>query len=77
MLYFSAHGLSFIDNQKDLTHGDKRKQNFEPPLFITSSDSQMREFISARRNGLNFFNLIADWMGIKEVYSDKIPDKYK
>ncbi|MFD1091087.1 phosphoethanolamine transferase [Providencia vermicola] len=66
MLYFSDHGLSFIDNQKDLIHGDKRKQNFEPPLFITSSDSQMREFISARRSGLNFFNLIADWMGIKE-----------
>ncbi|EMK3758740.1 sulfatase-like hydrolase/transferase, partial [Providencia rettgeri] len=64
MLYFADHGLSFIDNQQDLIHGDKRKQNFEVPLFITSSNSVDREIISAQRNGLNLFQLFAEWLGI-------------
>ncbi|WP_369309188.1 phosphoethanolamine transferase [Providencia rettgeri] len=67
MLYFSDHGLSFIDDQQDLIHGDKKRQNFEVPLFITSSDSTNRETISARRNGLNLFQLFSEWLGIKET----------
>lgn len=66
MLYFSDHGLSFIDDKKDLIHGDKRIQNFEVPLFITSSDSHERETISVRRNGLNLFYLFSEWLGLKE-----------
>ncbi|AUZ16689.1 hypothetical protein AL507_20035 [Providencia stuartii] len=66
MLYFSDHGLSFIDNQQDLIHGDKHRQNFETPLFITSSDSNTREIISAQRSGLNLFHLLAEWLGIHE-----------
>ncbi|WP_159075020.1 phosphoethanolamine transferase [Providencia alcalifaciens] len=67
MLYFSDHGLSFIDNQQDLIHGDKKKQNFEVPLFITSSDSIKRETISAQRNGLHLFQLFSEWLGVKET----------
>lgn len=66
MLYFSDHGLSFIDNQQDLIHGDKHRQNFETPLFITSSDSNTREIISAQRSGLNLFHLLAEWLDIHE-----------
>ncbi|MDQ5990055.1 phosphoethanolamine transferase [Providencia stuartii] len=67
MLYFSDHGLSFIDNQQDLIHGYKKKQNFEVPLFITSSDSTQYEVISAQRNGINLFQLFSEWLGIDEM----------
>lgn len=74
MLYFADHGLSFIDNQQDLIHGDKRKQNFEAPLFITSSNSVGRKIISAQRNGLNLFQLFAEWLGIN---ANNIKPTYK
>lgn len=66
MLYFSDHGLSFIDNQTDLIHGDKTRQNFEVPFFITSSDSTQREIISARRSAMSFMSLFSQWTGISE-----------
>lgn len=55
--------LLIINN---LIHGDKHRQNFETPLFITSSDSNTREIISAQRSGLNLFHLLAEWLGIHE-----------
>ncbi|MBC5790925.1 phosphoethanolamine transferase [Providencia sp. JUb39] len=66
MLYFSDHGLSFIDNQTDLIHGDKTRQNYEVPFFITSSDSTQREVISARRSAMSFMTLFSQWTGISE-----------
>lgn len=68
MLYFSDHGLSFIDNQEDLIHGDKKRQNFEIPFFITSSDATQQEVISARRSAFSFLNLFAEWTGISEKH---------
>ncbi|HDN2510770.1 TPA: phosphoethanolamine transferase [Providencia rettgeri] len=66
MLYFSDHGLSFIDQQQDLIHGYSRHQNFDVPLFITSSDSDTKEIIQARRSGLYLFDLFSEWLGIKQ-----------
>lgn len=74
LLYLSDHGLSYEnkgENYTKLTHDDKFKQNFEVPLFILSSDSKQKEYITQRRNGRYFMTLFSEWTGIKEP---KIPN---
>lgn len=74
MMYFSDHGLSYIDKgteRENLTHNDKNKQSFQVPFFITGSDYHHREEITAQRSGLYFLTLFSQWLGIREK---NIPD---
>ncbi|MCT8354475.1 sulfatase-like hydrolase/transferase, partial [Photorhabdus kayaii] len=74
MLYFSDHGLSYVDkgtDQENLTHDDENKQSFQVPFFITGSDYSYREEITAQRSGLHFLTLFSEWLGIREK---SIPD---
>jgi len=69
MMYFADHGLAFkgpdTDNAR-LQHGDKLKQNYTVPMFMTSSDSKRREVNSYPRSAINFLSLFAQWTGIKD-----------
>ncbi|NDL00385.1 phosphoethanolamine transferase [Photorhabdus bodei] len=74
MLYFSDHGLSYVDkgtDQENLTHDDENKQSFQVPFFITGSNYSYREEITAQRSGLHFLTLFSEWLGIREK---NIPD---
>lgn len=74
LLYFSDHGLSYENKGESyakLTHDDKFKQNFEIPLFILSSDSKEKNYITERRNGRYFMSLFSEWTHIQEP---KIPN---
>lgn len=74
LLYFSDHGLSYENKGESyakLTHDDKFKQNFEIPLFILSSDSKEKKYITERRNGRYFMSLFSEWTGITD---SKIPN---
>ncbi|KAA1192270.1 sulfatase-like hydrolase/transferase [Photorhabdus heterorhabditis] len=69
MMYFSDHGLSYIDKgteQENLTHNDRNKQSFQVPFFITGSDYHHREEITEQRSGLHFLTLFSQWLGIRE-----------
>ena len=69
MMYFSDHGLSYIDKNSSrayLTHGDNTKQNYQVPFFILSSDSTQRHVISQRRSGLDFLSTFAQWLNIDD-----------
>ncbi|PHM58632.1 phosphoethanolamine transferase [Xenorhabdus sp. KK7.4] len=69
MMYFSDHGVSFYNGKlKDqkLTHGDKYKQNYQVPFFITSYDSKSRIYIDALRSGFDFLSIYSEWIGIHE-----------
>ncbi|MBQ0212755.1 phosphoethanolamine transferase [Proteus vulgaris] len=74
LLYFSDHGLSYENKGESyakLTHDDKFKQNFEIPLFILSSDSKEKNYITEKRNGRYFMSLFSEWTGITD---SKIPN---
>jgi len=70
MMYFSDHGLSFIntDDKKPVTlmHGDKTKQNFSAPLFITSYDAEQRIVKKSPYSGMDFLSLYLYWTGSSE-----------
>lgn len=69
MIYFADHGLSFQNAHTQyarLLHGNKYKQNYTVPLFITSYDSTRREINAQPRSALNFLTLFAQWIGVKD-----------
>lgn len=69
MMYFADHGTS--GDRKNLYHGDSIKEDFEVPLFITSSDSSNRDLITERRSGFYFMELFSQWVGISEPNIEK------
>lgn len=70
LMYFSDHGLSFVGKENEstltLTHGDKTKQNFSVPLFITSYDSTKRVVRELPYSAMNFLSLYLFWTGSSE-----------
>lgn len=69
MMYFADHGLEFSDKDTQyarLIHGDKFKQNYRVPMFITASDSHERKTVDRPRSALNFLSLFSQWTGIKD-----------
>ncbi|WP_235409835.1 phosphoethanolamine transferase [Proteus terrae] len=74
LLYFADHGLAYEhkgESYAKLAHDDKFKQNFEIPLFILSSDSKEKNYITERRNNRYFMSLFSEWTGITDA---KIPN---
>ncbi|MFS1538505.1 MAG: phosphoethanolamine transferase [Candidatus Phlomobacter fragariae] len=74
MIYFSDHGLSFINKNNPgnlkLTHNDQYRQNYEVPLFISSYNSNDRQYITAPRSGINFLSLFSEWSAISDPSID-------
>ncbi|KAF1368029.1 phosphoethanolamine transferase [Yokenella regensburgei] len=70
MIYFSDHGLSFTnpDDKKHSTllHGDKTKQNYAVPLFITSYNDTNKSEINAPYSAMDFLSLYLSWTGSSE-----------
>lgn len=70
MMYFSDHGLSFVNNtdKKNITmiHGDKTKQNYTVPLFITSYNATQRVVKSFPYSAMDFLSLYLYWTGSTE-----------
>ncbi|GKX62740.1 phosphoethanolamine transferase [Pragia fontium] len=76
MIYFSDHGLSAMHQEQgkvvNFQHGDRSKQNFQVPFFITAYDAKQRKEIHDYRSGLDFLSLYAQWTGSEEpLLSDK------
>jgi len=68
LIYFSDHGLALKEKgtrNEYLTHDDKYRQNFEVPLFITSSDDSRHQLIPAARSANDFLLLFSQWSGIQ------------
>ncbi len=70
IMYLADHGLSHrhqIITGWKLTHSFDKKQNYEIPLIILSSDSQSQTYIDAQKSGFQFINAVAEWLGIAET----------
>lgn len=71
MLYFADHGLSFIDkddkNSATFIHGDKTKQNFSVPLFITAYNSTLRIVKKQTYSAMDFLSLYLYWTNSSEA----------
>lgn len=68
MIYFSDHGLAFKEKgtrNEYLTHDDKYRQNFEVPMFISSSDDTRHQPIATPRSANDFLALFSQWSGIQ------------
>ncbi|MFS2223389.1 sulfatase-like hydrolase/transferase [Pantoea sp. B65] len=75
LLYFSDHGMAFKEKgskNEYLTHDDKYQQNFQVPLFISSSQDTTHQIIKAARSANDFLQLFSQWTGIssKQVVSE-------
>lgn len=72
MIYFSDHGLSFINPtdkaRSTLIHGDKTKQNYSVPLFITSYDDTGRSERNEPYSAMDFLSLYLFWTGSHEEH---------
>ncbi|SEQ18202.1 Phosphoethanolamine transferase for glucans (OPG), alkaline phosphatase superfamily [Rosenbergiella nectarea] len=69
MMYFSDHGLSYVDRNSAsayLTHGDKTKENYQVPFFIINSDSTERSVVSQPRSALDFLTTFSEWLNIED-----------
>lgn len=68
MVYFSDHGLSFKERgspSEYLSHNDQFQQNYQVPMFITSSGDNHRREIKAERSANDFMSFFAEWSGIR------------
>lgn len=68
MIYFSDHGLAFKERgtpNEYLAHDDKYRQNFEVPMFISSSHDTHHQMIDAPRSANDFLALFSQWTGIQ------------
>lgn len=66
MIYISDHGLSHSRESDRMTLKNiNTKQQYEIPLFKTSSDDNRRQTIKKYSSGLNFTNGLSSWMGIE------------
>lgn len=77
MIYFSDHGLSFKERgskSEYLSHNDQFQQNYQVPMFITSSRETRHRVIKAVRSANDFMSLFAEWSGIR---SQEVEPKYR
>jgi len=75
MIYFSDHGLAFKEKgttNEYLTHDDKYQQNFDVPMFITSTNDTQHQMFNQPRSANDFLQLFSQWTGIqaKEIKSE-------
>lgn len=77
MIYFSDHGLSFKERgtqSEYLSHNDQYQQNYQVPMFMTSSSDSHQKVIKAMRSANDFMMLFAQWTGIS---SQEVKAKYR
>jgi len=77
MIYFSDHGMAFKEKgskNEYLAHDDKFQQNFQVPMFITSSQDTRHQIIKASRSANDFLQLFSQWTGIS---SKQIVNRYR
>ena len=77
MLYFSDHGLSFNERgtrSEYLSHNDQFQQNYQVPLWITSSGDTRQRDIEAVRSANDFMSLFSQWSGIR---TQEVVPKYR
>lgn len=77
MIYFSDHGLAFKERgskSEYLSHDDQFQQNFQVPMFITSSGDTHQRVIKTMRSANDFMSLFAEWSGIR---SKEVEPKYR
>ena len=68
MMYFSDHGLSYINKDTAgayLTHGDKTRENYDVPFFILDKNQTDKATVPVRRSGLRFLETFAQWLKIR------------
>jgi glucan phosphoethanolaminetransferase (alkaline phosphatase superfamily) len=73
MMYFADHGLQIVDkgtSEERLQHSDKYQNNYDVPLFVTTSDMAERKVITAPRSGFDLIPLITQLLGISEPSTD-------
>ncbi len=76
MMYFADHGLSFKERGSQseyLSHNDQFQQNYQVPMFITSSGDTRQRVIKAVRSANDFMSFFAEWSGIR---SREVVPKY-
>ena len=76
MIYFSDHGLAFNERGSQseyLSHNDQYQQNYQVPMFITSSGDTHQRVIKTVRSANDFMSLFAEWSGIR---SREVVPKY-
>ena len=77
MIYFSDHALSFKERgtrSEYLSHNDQFQQNYQVPLFMTSSTDKHQRRIQAKRSANDFMTLFTQWSGIR---SQEVEPKYR
>jgi glucan phosphoethanolaminetransferase (alkaline phosphatase superfamily) len=77
MIYFSDHGLSFKERgskSEYLSHNDQFQENYQVPLFITSSNETRHRVVKTVRSANDFLSLFSEWSGIQ---SQEIKPKYQ
>ena len=77
MIYFSDHGLAFNERGSQseyLSHNDQYQQNYQVPMFITSSGDTHQRVIKTVRSANDFMSLFAEWSGIR---SQEVEPKYR
>ncbi len=76
MIYFSDHGLAFKERgspSEYLSHNDQFQQNYQVPMFITSSGDTHQRIIKVARSANDFMSFFAEWSGIR---SREVVPKY-
>lgn len=79
MMYFADHGLRVVDkgtSEERLQHADKYQNNYDVPLFVTTSNMGESRKITAPRSGFDLIPLVAQLVGITEPSTDVQCDLY-
>lgn len=73
MMYFADHGLMVVDkgaSEERLQHADKYQNNYDVPLFVTTSSMKESQKITAPRSGFDLIPLVTQMVGITEPSID-------
>lgn len=73
MMYFADHGLMVVDkgaSEERLQHADKYQNNYDVPLFVTTSSMKESQKITAPRSGFDLIPLVTQLVGITEPSID-------
>lgn len=68
IIYFSDHGQDYVVGQ-GMTHG-MTYTSYHVPFIKIDSDDRSKSHCMALKNGMNFINGFASWLGIKERHLD-------
>lgn len=69
MVYFADHGLKVVDKgtvEERFQHADQYQNNYDVPMFLTTSDMAEKKTVSAPRSGFELIPLITQLVGINE-----------